>query len=253
MARRGPAVDPAARRRQRHRHARRRPRRFAPPRRRRQALGQDAPHLPGASCRNEAVAALPRARGRRLGRRPRGHARHAARRRAVPDRAGAKPRAPPIVPDPISADRAGCARAHRATVAEQYRILSAYAAAHPPIAAGDGPGLLCRAGLGARLTRARHRYLDSLTAGVPSLLVRFGARARRLAAVAPRVRVDSCRAPRSPSRSHRTCSPLKPRARPAAALELGAPAQSADGHRRLPLARQRRAARRQPGWSAADL
>ena len=130
----GPAVDPAPGGRQRHRHARRGARAF----RSISAAARSAGTRPGTSsrrsCRNEAVAPLPRAGGDRLGGRPRGDARRAARRRDVPDRPQRGQAAPPpIVPTAISADRAGRSPYDRASAAARGRLRLPHAARPRPV------------------------------------------------------------------------------------------------------------------------
>ena len=112
LARR-PAVDPAAGRRQRHRDARRGPRGLAASRRRRQALGQDPPHLPGRAAAMRPSLRFLGAGGGRLGRASRGDARRASGRRDLPDRArrsqdAAAARSPTAIPADRAASQPRC-------------------------------------------------------------------------------------------------------------------------------------------------
>ena len=102
LARRA-ALDPADGRRQCHRHPRRPPRAAAPLGRRRQALGQDPPHLSRGDAAHERIRSASWALRWSPGRRPRrqpgpgpGHAGAGVRRRRQPGRQ--RPPLPPIQP-----------------------------------------------------------------------------------------------------------------------------------------------------------
>ena len=241
--RRRAAVDPAAGRRQRHRHARRRPRGLAPPRRRRDALGQDPAHLSRPSFRDEAVAPFPRARGGRLGRAARGDPRGTARRRAVPRSTASEAKRAADRSDRNSRRSSRCSRrrssGRQAGRSMRLRRPAAMPLRRRPVTVS---GRMCPVSVAA---------IGSAAAAAPSCAASSReptpARSiRRIPALdewpLSRIAADArCRSAASSRRRRRRKRPPLATARPAAAHQLGAAAQPADGVARLALARQRRA------------
>ena len=189
---RGPAVDPAAGRRQCHRHARRRPRGLAAPRRRRQAVGQDPPHLPGRAAAMRPSLRFLGACGGRLGRASRRDPRRASRRRDVPASSRAKPsRRRRSSPTAIPADRADRARRHPPHASAAPAHMPSCADRSRPLSAGRRPGLLCAGIASAPTPRRTLRSAALLLARAAAAILLAHAAARRLAAVAHRVGVDA--------------------------------------------------------------
>ena len=252
----GPAVDPAAGRRQRHRHARRGARGFAAPRRRRQALGQDPPHLPGraaamrprsASSRWPSLAGPGFAR-RRSASFPAPICSGSSAARPSRRRRSSRPQFPPI--EPIAPPRRLAHAAYAAAALRARRTIRAWPSAPIVVPVYYAAAVRRRAAGAARPPDAARRR----PARARAAILFADPAARRMAAVAHRRRLDAAAA-LAASSSRRRASRRRSRnaARPPAAQHLGAAARPPGRAARTDLARQRRNAGRKPGRRPADL